>query len=257
MRKNNKKQFNVLYFLQYHNAALIILVIAVLVLGGTVFAQTETGKNVIGRKQEEVVSVDNKALLSANLDNFDMQFQITDIKTDELANASSTPKNYYITYIYRDLVLKNNKWQWAEGQRQIDISQKDLGSRDLGIYLAEELKEIAFWRKKELKEKQAKAKQVGPTGKKVVTKYSGLIGRVLSAKNAVFSGYDPVVKPKVHVIARKPASLDQEQAQDKKKQPAQQQPDTLAYIYQNWLQNNPQKVEQLNQNNQNNQGDAK
>ena len=177
------KKTNFLNILQYHNAVIFIIIATVLILGATVFATT--------KKQEKVISVDNKALLAANLDDFDMNFKILDIQQD---NATSTDANYYIKYSYQDLVLQDNAWQWRDKTKTIEISKKSVADRDLGLYIAEELSEIVYWREKELREKQDKAKQTGPTEKKIVTKYSGLIGKILDVKKAVFDDYEPVVK---------------------------------------------------------------
>jgi len=183
-----KSFFNLI---QYHNATIIILIVIVFILGTYVFAQTDAGQEIIGAKQEKVISVDNKELLSADLDNFDMQFKILDILSD---NASSTPENYYVSYAYRNLILENNIWQWQDKTKTLEIPQNFLENKDLGAYIAEELSEVAFWRQKELKEEQAKAEKIGPTEKKVVSEYSGLIGKVLDLKAAVFLGYEPVVE---------------------------------------------------------------
>jgi len=200
-----------LQILQYHNAVIIIFIAVVLILSGYVFAQTDTGQEIIGEKQEKVISIDNAALLAADLDNFDMNFKILEINQD---NATSTSSNYYITYAYRDLILQDNIWQWQEKTKTMEMSKKSVENRDLGDYIAEELSEIAYWQQKELKEKQDKAKQIGPSEKKVVTEYSGLIGKILDVKSAIFPGYEPIaganvganprVRPEIAQIAPEP-----------------------------------------------------
>ncbi|MEA3463706.1 MAG: thrombospondin type 3 repeat-containing protein [Patescibacteria group bacterium] len=174
-----------IHFIKYHNAAVIILA-AALIMGASVFA-SETGRDAIGKKQTSRQGIDNTLLLSADLDNMNMDFKIENITQDA--------KMYYITYTFLDLDKSHNAWQYLlkENTRKVSLKLK----KDLGIYIAEELKEEYDARIKYLKQAKAGALENGEETRIEITEYSGLIGKTLDLAGKAFSGYEPVKKRKI------------------------------------------------------------
>ena len=167
-------------FIKYNNLTVIIF-LAFLILGGSVFA---AAPDALGKKEKKIQGVDNKLLLIADLENFNMDYKISRIEEDE--------EKYYVIYTYLDLVKKDNAWQYELKEKTRKVSKKFTG--DLGLYLAGELNEEALARIKELKKEQAKAKLVGEEKRVEVTDYNGLIGKVLDVAEATFPGYEAVKK---------------------------------------------------------------
>lgn len=179
---------NILNFIKYNNAT-VFIVLFIFIFGGGVFA-AETGA--LGEKQTRIEGVDNTLLLGADLDNLDMDFRIGEIKEDD--------KNYYVVYTFIDLAEENNAWQYLMRQKVRKVSKKS--KQDLGVYLAEELKEEYTARIKELKSEQKKALNNGKETRVEVIEYSGLLGKALDLTSQVFPGYQPVrareiISPKV------------------------------------------------------------
>ncbi|MFC1678213.1 hypothetical protein ACFLZ9_00620 [Patescibacteria group bacterium] len=171
----------IINFIKYNNLT-VFVILAIFLLGGGVFAQTEAGQAVIGEKQTNVSGIDNTLLLEADLDTMDMDFSIEKIESDE--------EYYYVTYTYLDLEQQNNAWQYQikEKTKKVSLSLK----KDLGEYLAEELREEYEARIKNLKEEQAKEIRRGQETRIEATLYTGLIGQTLEMAGRVFSNYEPV-----------------------------------------------------------------
>jgi|GEM_PF-681925 len=169
-----------IHFIKYNNATVIILAL-VLILGGGVFAAEPEA---IGEKQTSVQGYDNTALLSVDLDKFNMDFKIENIEQDE--------KYYYVTYGFLDLAAPDNAWQYQLSQRTQKISKKT--NQDLGAYMAKFLVKHYEARTRELKREKELAQAQGEQKRIEVTEYSGLVGRVLDLAGKVFPGYEPVVK---------------------------------------------------------------
>lgn len=169
-----------IHFIKYNNATIIISII-VFVVGASVFA-SETGREIIGGKNISIHGVDNTLLLEANLENMDMEFKVEKIEGDE--------NMYYVAYTYLDLDNIDNAWQYNLKEKIRKISKNI--KKDLGIYLAEELNEEYQSRIKELKEYQKKARENGEEKRVEVTKYSGLVEKILDLTSKVFIGYEPV-----------------------------------------------------------------
>ncbi len=172
-------------FIKYNNATILVLAI-IFVLGGSVFA-SETGREAIGGSNTYIEGVDNTVLLMADLENFNMDFTIENIKEDD--------KYYYVRYTFLDLENLNNLWQFQFEEKLKKVSKKS--GKDMGIYLAEEFKEEYDARIKYLKEEQEKANQDGPEIRTEVTEYTGLIGKTLDLAGKTFPGYEPVKKIKL------------------------------------------------------------
>lgn len=168
---------SILHFIKYNNAAIIIL--AFLFLAGTAVLAAEPARDALGRPVSEVRGVDNAALLSADLDKFDMDYKITGIEEDD--------KYYYVHYTFMDLMVKENVWQyvWQVKRRRISRSLKS----DLGKYLADQFKEEYDYRLSQLRVFQEEARVRDPEKRQLVEGYSGLIGQTLDIAEKVFPGY--------------------------------------------------------------------
>ncbi len=227
------------YFLKYNNLT-VLIILAVFVATGGVFAQTEAGQKIIGQKQIKIEGVDNTLLLDTDLDNFDMDFKIEKIEQDE--------KYYYITYTYLDLVRKNQAWQYEIREKIKKVSRKL--KKDLGLYLAEELKEERDARIKDLKLAQKKAQEEGPQKRIEVTEYNGLIGKTLNLTGKVFSGYKAV---KIREI---PSPVERTYKIGLGRMERMRQmghgtdgtgvKDNLTRVWEEYVKNNPDKIEELN-----------
>ncbi|MFH0892372.1 MAG: hypothetical protein V1867_06345 [Candidatus Falkowbacteria bacterium] len=169
-------------FLKYNNATILILAFIVL-SGGGVFAASDPGQAMIGEKEIKTLGVDNTLLLEADLDNLDMDFKIERITEDELY--------YYVTYTYLDIALVNSAWQYQIQENVRKISKK--AKKDIGSYMAEELKEQYESRLKDLGEAKERALRAGGEETRTeVISYGGLIGKTLDLAGEVFPGYEPV-----------------------------------------------------------------
>jgi len=186
----------VINFIKYNNFA-VLLVLAVFLFGGGVFAQTEAGQDAIGRKQTRVEGTDNTLLLEAELDSFDMDFKIEKIEKDD--------KYYYITYTYLDLAKENGAWQYqmAEDSRKVPLDIK----KDIGEYMADELKEEYEARIKDLKNEKIKAMESGEETRTEVTEYTGLVGQTLDVAAKIFPGYESVKKKEIPTPSIPPTIL--------------------------------------------------
>ena len=175
-----------LNFLKYNNATVLIL-LAIILLGGSAFAATETGQQVIGQQTSRIEGVDNTVLLAAAPDAMNFDFKIEKIEQDV--------EYYYVTYTLLNLVKDNNAWQYELQEKTRKVTKKI--KQDLGAYLAEEFKQEHDAIVKDLKEEQAKAQAVGEQKREQVTEYTGLIGKTLDLASQVFPNYEPVKKTEV------------------------------------------------------------
>ena len=216
-----------LHFVQYNNGFLAVLIIGVMLFSGLALASEEVRENTIGSKQVYAEGIDNTLLLETDLDNFSMDFTITGIIEDE--------ESYLITYSYVDLILEEGSWQIRErnGGRKIAKPFR----RDLGLYLADQLSQEAKARLKELNKIKKEELTRGETKVVQVTKYSGLIGKVLDISAKAFPNYEPVKKveletPEIdaHVIQRANSGAD-----------------NLADVYNDWVDNHQEEVAEMNE----------
>jgi len=170
------------HFIKYNNATVLILVV-IFIMGSGAWAQTDAGQEFIGERQLTSEGIDNTLLLEADLDNFDMEYRIEQVEEDS--------DYYFVTYTYMNLAMADDAWQYQiqEAIRKISKNLK----KDLGVYLAEELKEEYEQRIKELRAEQAQASELGVESTRVeVSEYSGLIGATLDLASRVFDDYEPV-----------------------------------------------------------------
>jgi len=231
------------HFVQYNNAFLIILVVCVLAFGSLSFASEEVRDATIGGKTVYAEGTDNTLLLEQDFDKFNMDFKITGIVEDE--------ESYVVNYSYVDFDLTSPlpgsegevvstgsegvAWQFTEkqGARKIDKPFR----QDLGLYLAGQLRQEASARIKELKRLQREEREKGLTKIVQVTEYSGLIGKILDLSTAVFPGYEPVKKVELETPL-----MDEQIVQRAGSSGA----DNLANVYNNWIEEHPSAVADLN-----------
>ncbi|MDD4271985.1 MAG: hypothetical protein PHF50_04245 [Patescibacteria group bacterium] len=211
----------ILHFIKYNNAMIIILAV-ILILGGGALA---AGPENIGQKQTSVEGIDNTALLSADLENFNMDFKIENIEQDE--------KYYYVTYGFLDLAVINNAWQYQLSQKTQKVSKKI--KEDIGLYMAKFMAKHYEARVRELKQEKSQAESQGEQKRIEVTEYSGLIGRTLDIASKVFPNYEPEVKKELPAPEINPliASLQEERK-------AVSGTDNLTQIYNDYVAEHPE-----------------
>ncbi len=185
-----------------------IAVSLILTLSFTAMASETVRDTVIGEKIETLEGIDNSQLLATDLESFDLEMTITDVTQDN--------KNHYIDYQFKILAIKDNIWQSVLREQRLTVSKAFLLDRDLGLYVQEEIGEVADYELSHLKEVQDIQKTKGKTEIVKTTKYTGLIGLVLNIKDKVLLGYEPVVKPPVSQIAQvfEPPATNPEPAEE-------------------------------------------
>ena len=170
-------------FLQYNNAVPVVL--SVLILGGgSAFAATDPAA--VYSAQQQVVSIDNTYIANKDLSAYSPQAQITAVTEDT--------DNYYVAYDFTTIDLVNSTWQDTTKQRSLKVSKVALGNNDLGLYVAEQLKENVAAELVRLKDTQQIEKK-SVTQKVVATVYGGLIGKMLDSSTETLPGYTPVIAP--------------------------------------------------------------
>ena len=175
------------HFVKYHNGFVVGLMLA-LFGGAAIFAADPGAREaVLGKEIVSQTGVDNSAILAADLDDFDFEIKINEVAEDE--------NNYYVDYSFRTLEIQDNIWQEAQRRSSMTIDKLSLAGKDLGLYVQEQLVQVAQNEQNYLKQVQAAETKKGPTQIARAAEYTGLIGLVLDAKNAILPGYDPVVKP--------------------------------------------------------------
>ena len=178
----------VIDFIKYHNAFTIGLIL-VFVFSGAIFASEDLHDAIIGEEIITQTGIDNTQLLAADLDTFDLAMTINAVSKDE--------ENYYIDYSFNTLGIKDNVWQPLAKSATMTVSKAALGDKDLGLYLTEELGEIADYELAYLKEVQTAEIEKGKTEIVETTEYTGLVSLVLDIKNKVLPGYELVVEQAV------------------------------------------------------------
>jgi hypothetical protein len=172
----------ILSILSYHNA---IPLAAVVLTMGAGAALAAGNPEAIFSAQETVLAVDNTYIASIDLDSYTPKAQITAVTEDT--------DNYYVAYSFSTVALANAVWQQVTKTETLKISKAELGaSRDLGVYVTEQLKEKIDTEITYLKKVQEfESKSI--TQKQIATAYGGLIGKLLDDKTETLPGYIPVV----------------------------------------------------------------
>lgn len=171
-------------FIKYHNAFTIGLVL-VFVFSSVIFASEDVRDAVLGEEIITETGVDNSYLLLAKLDDFEVNLTIDNVLEDE--------KSYYIDYSFNTIAVRDNVWQPVIKSEKFTVNKEGLGKRDLGLYLAEELGEVANSELSYLKEAQKTETERGETLIVKTTEYTGLVGLILDTETKVLSGYEPVI----------------------------------------------------------------
>lgn len=216
-----------IYFIKYNNLAVFVL-LAVFLLGSGVFAQTETGQELIGERTQKVEGIDNILLLEADISQLDMNFKIEKIEADE--------DYYYVTYTFFDLIENKNVWQYEVIEKVRKISKKI--NKDLGVYLSDEFMQQYQDRVRFLKKEQEKANEDGPKQRTEVAEFDGLIGETLNLASKVFPDYEPV-KRKIIPSPSVPALLTTIQNSTNLDDETKiYSADNLALVYDDYVRNN-------------------
>ncbi len=179
------------HFIKYHNALPIVLSL-ILLSSGAVFAASPQAREAIISEETTVRSVDNSYIISVNLETHNPQLQITLVEEDDA--------NYYVSYEYDTISIDDYIWKGFRISETLTVSKGSLNSRDLGLYVAEEISEIIDSEDDYLNKVQSIEKKTGVTNKVVTTEYSGLIGKMLSSKDEEFEGYVPIIPDKKPIV---------------------------------------------------------
>ena len=209
-----------IHFIKYNNATLLIL-LAIFIIASSAWAQTEAGHEFIGEKQEKIKGIDNTLLLEADLDNFDMDFKIEKITKND--------KYYFVTYTYLDLVKADDAWEYQLNEKSRKVSKKI--KKDLGAYLAEELKEEYDARVKTLNKEQKIALEKGEETRTEVVDYSGLIGKTLKLSEKIFFGYESVKRREIPSPTVPATVLAKREVKESLSEASGEKPDDLTKIY--------------------------
>lgn len=171
-----------LHFLQYHNAVPVAVAVVLLGAGGAYAAQNPEA---IYEAEHAVNSVDNTYIIGADIATWDFRLLVTDVREDA--------DSYYVDYSYRTISLADYIWQELPMTGSFTVAKKALVGRDLGLYVAKQMAEIAAAQRSYLLAVQAQEREAGESVKVVSTTYSGLIGRLLDPSQETFANYTPVV----------------------------------------------------------------
>ena len=180
----------IINFIKYSNVFTIAAIVVFVVIATAVASNDDIKNRVLGEKIVTESGIDNSALLAADLENFDLEMKILDVKEDE--------DNYYLVYQFQTLGIRENIWQTVLRQKELEISKKALAGQDLGLYAAEELGEVIDYELAYLKEVQENENKKGDNRIVQETKYEGLLGLIISTKTKELPPeYELVVKPPV------------------------------------------------------------
>jgi hypothetical protein len=144
-----------LNFIQYHNFA-ILIVVAIVGFGGSAFAATEVVKQL---SNSDAPVVDTSALLSTDLDSFDMNFRII--------SATETDNGYIVVYSYHTLSLVDTSWQEIEKENTLHIEKTALLGTDINTYALTQLSEVVAQELSFLREVQSNELAEREKGSKV------------------------------------------------------------------------------------------
>lgn len=195
-----------LNFVKYNNTFPLLLV-AVLLIGGAVFAANPEVRQALVAGTPAALVTDltplpapNSTLLrETDISQFDFGFTINAVRQDEGA--------YSIDYFYRTLEVADNVWVPISHSKTLDVPKALLGQRDLGLYAADQIGQVMDRERAYLGEVQERLQSTDPaTGG--AKQYAGLVGKELTTAGEL-DGYEPVVKPP-KVTATKKASNSNE-----------------------------------------------
>ena len=173
----------IVHFVQYNNF-FILMVVAVVMGGGAAFAASPDLRQGVLAENVVAKSVDNSYVVNTNFDTYDVGLKILNVTEDDTW--------YYIDYSYKTAEVQDYTWKEATKSASIKVSKGELGGRDLGLYVANQLGQVTDQQITYLKQIQTKEKKNGLTQKVLATEYTGLVGHFLSTDEKTFEGYQPV-----------------------------------------------------------------
>ena len=174
----------ILKFIKYNNATAIIFTI--IFSGMTVsLAASEELRDSIYSSSEIVRSVDNRLIISTDLDTLNFNLRINSVKEDD--------KNYYVAYDYDALAIQDYIWKNVNLNKILTVDKEFLDGKDLGLYVAKQLGDNIKNESEYLKRVQDLEKNKGESQKIITTEYAGLIGKFLDPEEKVIEGYNPVI----------------------------------------------------------------
>jgi hypothetical protein len=185
----------VLNFVKYNNAFTIVFVLCFFSFGVS-YAASPAVRDSVYSSEETVVSIDNRSIVSTDLDSYNFNLIINSITEDD--------KHFYAAYSYQTLSLVDSIWQNKSQEKTLTVSKESLGDKDLGLYLAKELGDNINYELSYLKRVQVLEREKGESVKVVNIAYSGLIGKLLNPREKVIEGYNPVIPETVAVVEPNP-----------------------------------------------------
>jgi len=175
----------ILHFIKYNNTFTIILVL-LLVSGGSAFANEDVRDTVIGETIEIKSGVDNSQIISADLQNFDMSLVIENVEENDAS--------YIVDYSYKTMAIKDDVWQEVFRGGNLNVSKERIEGMDLGEYVAREIGELVDYEMRNLKEVQDIESDKGLEEQIVAVTYTGLKGLIFDNETKTIGDYEPIIK---------------------------------------------------------------
>lgn len=175
----------------FYNNGFVVMLLLVVLSSSSVFAASPKAREGVLSSEEKLVRVDNSYIRDVNLRKQDFDVKVTQVEKDD--------ENYYVSYEFRSIELVDGAWKKVLKKDILVVNIQQLGDRDLGLYVAEELEELVAYTKRFLEEVQIAENKKGATQKTINKTYKGLVGRWLKPNEKTFAGYDPVIEPPVIV----------------------------------------------------------
>src|SRR3989339_26967 len=173
----------IIQFIKYNNAFTIIFALVMFSAAGA-FANETSREAIVGKTIVTRIGMDNARIISADLENFEMGLKIKSVKEDG--------EFYYVNFDYNAIDAKDGVWQTVKKEKNINVSKIRLGDMDLGLYLAEELKQLTSQEMAYMKEVQGIEKNKGAQKQVESVEYTGLKGLVFNDETKEIAGYNPV-----------------------------------------------------------------
>ena len=173
----------IIQFIKYNNAFVIILGLIFASAAGALANETSR-EAIVGKTIVTRIGMDNARIISADLENFEMGLKIKSVKEDG--------EFYYVNFDYNAIDAKDGVWQTVKKEKNINVSKIRLGDMDLGLYLAEELKQLTEREMAYMKEVQSIEKSKGAQKQVESIEYTGLKGLVFNDETKEIAGYNPV-----------------------------------------------------------------
>ena len=96
---------------------------------------------------------------------------------------------YYVSFDYNAIDAKDGVWQSVKKEKNLNVLKTRLGDMDLGLYLAEELKQLTDQEMAYMKEVQSIEKSKGGQKQVESVEYTGLKGLVFDNRTKEIVGY--------------------------------------------------------------------